>query len=505
VVVDGLAGWPKTAVVQAGTPLRKTALRKNALRKTAPGETASGETASGETALGEAERAGRGVRARELAARLSRAAVDAVALTFVDNSGIARVKTVPLGGLEQAAAWGVGMSPVFDWFLVDDSIAPTGSPVGDLRLMPALDRLTTLAGQAGWAWAPVDRYTQDGQPYPVCQRLFARRMAERAVAAGLEVRMGLEIEWAVGTVGPDGGFEPAGEGPAYGMVRLVGLSDYVRAVHTALAAQGLSVLQVHPEYAAGQLEVSVAPADPVAAADVAVLARETIRAVSLRHGLRASFAPVVVAGTVGNGGHVHIGLRRNGNNLLAGGDGRYGMTVEGESFLAGLLAELPALVAVGAPTVASHLRLIPSHWAGAYACWGRENREAALRLVTGSVGERDRVANIEVKCIDQSANPYLIVGTLLAAGLATVDQGLRLPAEVTADPAGQPEQLSARGVHRLPETVADALEWLDRSDVLRQALGEALYEAFVDTRRAESALFAGSSPDEIVAATRWRY
>jgi glutamine synthetase len=460
------------------------------------------------TALDDADRTRRGARARELVAALARAGIDAVALTFVDNAGIGRVKTVALAGLEQAAVWGVGMSPVFDSFLVDDSIAPGGSPVGDLRLLPDLDRLTPLAAQPGWAWAPVDRYTQDGEPYPVCQRLFARRMADRAAEAGLDVQMGFEVEWAVGTSSgsaADAAFVPACQGPAYGMGRLVELSGYTRAVHAALAAQGLPVLQVHPEYAAGQFEVSVAPAAPVAAADIAVLVRETIRAVSAEHGLRASFAPVVLAGTVGNGGHVHFGLRRDGVNLLAAGDGRYGMTAAGESFMAGVLAELPALVAVGAPTVASHLRLVPSHWAGAFGCWGRENREAALRLVTGSLGERDRAANVEVKCFDQSANPYLVAGAVLAAGLATVDKGMRMPDEVTGDPAGQADELAGRGVHRLPETVPEALAELERSDVLRAAFGEPLYAAFADTRRAEAALFEGSTPDEIVAATRWRY
>jgi glutamine synthetase len=447
----------------------------------------------------------RAARARPAAAALARRQVDAVALTFVDNAGIARTKTIPLAGLERAAAWGVGMSPVFDSFLVDDSIAPGGRPDGDLRLLPDIGRLTVLAGQPGWAWAPVDRYTQDGEPYPVCQRLFASRMAARAAAAGLEVRMGFEVEWVVGQARADDEFVPACRGPGYGMTRLVELSDYARDLHAALAAQELPVLQVHPEYAAGQYEVSVAPADPVGAADTAVLVRETIRAVSARHGLRASFAPVVAAGTVGNGGHVHLSLRRDGAALLAGGDGRYGLTEAGESVLAGILAELPALLAIGAPTVASYLRLVPSHWAGVYQCWGRENREAALRLVTGSVGEQDRGANAEVKCFDPSANPYLVAGALLAAGLSRLDTGAQLPDEVTGDPAADESTLARRGVHRLPTDVAAALDRLARSDTLRAALGAPLYESFVDTRRAEAELFAGCTPEEVVAATRWRY
>jgi glutamine synthetase len=450
------------------------------------------------------ERARRLARARELAAALGRQQVDAVALTFVDNAGIVRTKTVPLAALEQAAAWGVGMSPVFDAFLVDDSIAPGGSPVGDLRLLPDLDRLTRLAAQPGWAWAPVDRYTQDGLPHPGCQRLFARRMADRAGEAGLGVQMGFEVEWVVGGE-QDGQFVPACQGPGYGMTRVVELSDYCRAVHVALAAEALPVLQVHPEYAAGQFEVSLAPTDPVAAADVAVLARETVRAVSAQHGLRASFAPVVVAGTVGNGGHVHLSVHRDGANLLAGGEGRYGLTAAGESFLAGLLAELPALVAIGAPSVPSYLRLVPSHWAGVYQCWGRENREAALRFVTGSAGDQDRSANVEVKCVDLSANPYLLAGALLAAGLSTVDKGLRLPEEVGADPATHPEDTARRGIARLPQSVPEALGHLERSEALRGALGESLYESFVDVRRAEVALFAEAAPEAVAAATRWRY
>ena len=169
------------------------------------------------------------------------------------------------------------MSPVFDVFCVDDSITAgrlAGGPTGDLRLHPDLDRLVALAGQPGWAWAPVDRYTQDGDEHPGCQRSFARRMAARAAEAGLDVRMGFEIEWALGT---DEGeqFRPACSGPAYGMTRMVELSDYCHDLLTALAAESVEVLQLHPEYAAGQFELSAAPLDPVAAADQVLLVRET--------------------------------------------------------------------------------------------------------------------------------------------------------------------------------------------------------------------------------------
>ena len=427
--------------------------------------------------------------------------VRTVALTWVDNAGVTRVKAVPLDRLRHAVEWGVGMSPVFDVFLVDDSITTSryvGGPAGDLRLFPDLDRLTALAGQPGWGWAPVDRRTQDGEPWPCCQRTFARRMARRAADAGVTVEMAFEVEWFVGAA--DG--TPACRGPAYGMTRVIELSEYVDAVLAALAEQGVPVLQFHPEYAPGQLELSVAAADPVAAADRNVLVRQTIRAVARRFGYEVSFAPAVVAGTVGNGGHLHFSAWRDGRNLFSGGAGPHGLTGTGESILAGLLGRLPALCAIGAPGPASYLRLVPQRWAGPWHCWGLENREAALRFITGSVGERDRAANAELKCFDGSANPYLVAGAVTAVAAAAVDAGLRLPQEVPGDPALLPE---ADQPPRLPQSVPEAVAALQADDLLPEVLGEPLLEAFCAVRLAEQELFADAEPEAVAEATRWKY
>jgi glutamine synthetase len=237
-------------------------------------------------------------------------------------------------------------------------------------------------------------------------------------------------------------------------------------------------------------------------ADRVVLVKETIRAVSQTHGLRASFAPVVVAGVVGNGGHLHLSAWSGGANLFAGGDGPHGLTGRGESILAGLLDALPALCAVGAPSVASYLRLVPQRWAAPWQCWGRENREAALRLVTGTAGTERTAANAELKCFDASANPYLLVGAVTAVVTPSADETLTLPDEITVDPATLPVD---RQPPRLPRSVLDAVDFLEKDHRLRTALGEPLFEAFVAVRRAEAALFDGWSDDEIAAATRWRY
>jgi glutamine synthetase len=133
-------------------------------------------------------------RAGQLAGKLREDGVRGVVLSYVDIAGITRIKTVPTARLARAARWGVGMSTVFDVFLANDlmtSTAELGSPDGDLRLVPDLDRLVALAGQPGWAWAPVDRYTQDGEVWAACQRSFARAMVGRAAEAGLSFTMAI--------------------------------------------------------------------------------------------------------------------------------------------------------------------------------------------------------------------------------------------------------------------------------------------------------------------------
>ncbi len=325
---------------------------------------------------------------------------------------------------------------------------------------------------------------------------FVETMEARLADAGLTALMSFEIEWML-SVADDDTFEPATTGPAYGMTRLIELSDYCVDLLRAIEAEGIPVEQLHPEYAPGQFEVSVAAAGPLAAADRNVLARQTIRAVGERHGLRTSFSPAVVAGGVGNGMHLHFSLWDGGRNETAGGTGPYGITRRFESFLAGILDELPGLLAVTAPSVASYLRLEPHRWAGPYRCWGVENREAAVRLIVDS--------NAELKVVDATASPYLVVGTVLAVGLAGIERDASLPPHIEVDPGSvTAEDLAARGIERLPHNLAEALTHFEHSDVLKEAFGLELHET-IAVRRAECEVFDGVTDDEIAAATRWRH
>ncbi|MEJ3651382.1 glutamine synthetase family protein [Actinomycetes bacterium KLBMP 9759] len=425
-----------------------------------------------------------------------------VAITQVDNAGITRVKGVPTGRLDHVARYGVGMSPCFETFTFDDRMVigrHLGGPDGDLRLVPDLARLTALAGSPGWAWAPAMKFGQDGEPFAPCQRLFATRQVEAAERAGLRLRMAFETEWSLGADAEE--FVPVVRGPGYGIVRLGDVEGYALDLVDALQRQGLAVEQFHPEYALSQVELSVAPNDPVGAADDAVLVRHTIRRLSSAHGWRATFAPSVDPDGAGSGAHLHFSVLDDETSVFADGPGPYGLQPAGEAFLAGVLAEMPALVAVGAGNPASFLRLRPSRWAGVWQAWGREAREAALRFVTGMRGTASWAANAEVKCFDATGNPYLVAGAVIAAGLAGVARDLRLPAEISGDPA----TLTDGAPPRLPTSPAEAADRLEGSEVLAAAMGPELHDAIVTVRRAEADGYADATPQEIVDAVRWRF
>ncbi len=448
--------------------------------------------------------------AGELSEQLASQGVAGVVLSWVDTAGINRIKAIPVTGLVSAVSWGVGMSPVFDTMLSDGSLVSTdlaGGPQGDLRHFPDLDALVVLAAQPGWAWAPIDRLTQDGEVHAGCSRSLLRRLVADLAGHGVTFRASVEIEFALGlSDAPPAQFEPACTGPAYGMTRLVEQSDFCADALAALAEQGVDVHQLHPEYAAGQYEVSVGALDPVGAADRSVLVRQTLRAVARNHGLLISFAPSVVAGGVGSGGHIHLSAWRDGENLHAVGDGPLGMTPYAQSFVAGIIAELPALSALLSPSPSSYLRLLPSNWSGAYACWGHENREAAVRLVAGMVGNRDRAANVEIKSTDLAANPYLALAGLLAAGTSGVQRSLPLGDPVDGDPAALSDAERARlGIRRLPTDLSAAADAFEASPVLRQALGDLLAGAVVAVRRGEVARVAEESPENVARAFRWVY
>jgi glutamine synthetase len=208
---------------------------------------------------------------------------------------------VPLRRLARAATEGGGLSSAWHAVAATDAVVTSEhvpNPAGDIRLAADASQARRLASDPGWAWAPVDEMTKGGQPHPCCPRHFLRRMTARCGSAGLELRVGAEVEWFLASGSPPD-WRPAHEGPAVGANVLMELGDYVCSLVDALGEEGLGIEAIDAEYANGQLELALSPMPAVAAAHASVLTRLTIHSVSRRHGCRASFSPAF-SGLMGN-------------------------------------------------------------------------------------------------------------------------------------------------------------------------------------------------------------
>jgi glutamine synthetase len=423
---------------------------------------------------------------------------------FVDVAGISRVKVVPASRIESVVRSGVGWSSVWAVVTVDEHFAlepPFDTPAGDDRLVPDATSMRSLGCLPGWSWAPASLYDQQLEPLATCPRGAVTRATEALAATGLAVLATFEVEM---TLLRDGA--PATPGPGYSVRSLVAIEPFVSDLAAELEHVGIPVEQLHPEYSPGQFEVSTGPCSPLEAADRLLLLRFVTRAVAARHGLDVSFAPVAFAGGLGNGNHLHLSLWRDGVNLMADGADAAGMHPDGAAFVAGLLAELPALMAVIAPSIPSYLRLVPGHWSGAYTAWGVENREAALRFIPGTVTSRARSANVELKTVDGAANPYLAIAAALVAGAAGVARKLALPEATSEDPATlDAATVLARAIRRLPATLGEAIEPFAMSETLRAGLGPLLHASIAAVRRKEWADHGADDEETLVALHRFLY
>lgn len=417
--------------------------------------------------------------------------------TVVNPAGLTHAKTVPLRRMGAFAFPGLGASPVWHAFTIDQTGIVIGdglSVVGDQRIRIDLSALRILGD--GLAWAPGGFHDQHGAPDPYCSRGALQRVEERLADAGLTAAVGHEIEFVL--VGPDGAALPSHLWAQYGLAGVLEYEGFVRDVTDAATGSGVPIEQLHPEYGANQFEISLPPMSPVAAADALVLLRIIVGRVARRHGMRISLSPVPFAGAVGNGAHQHFSLRRGERPLFSDGSGAHGMTSDGEHAIAGLVAGLPAAQGVLCGSVLSGQRMQPGHWSGAYVCWGTENREAAVRFLQGGPANVHG-GNVEVKIVDPSANPYLASAAILGLALDGIERRTPLPAETTVDPATLREEDRRRaGIVLLPAAQGEAINALDESATMRAILGDEVVDAVVAVRGYEQRHF-GELPAEELA------
>ncbi|MGD1171564.1 glutamine synthetase [Mycobacterium seoulense] len=429
-------------------------------------------------------------------AHLEAEGVDTVIGTVVNPAGLTLAKTVPIRRTNTFADPGLGASPSWHAFAIDQSgiaFTPDVGVIGDQRVRIDLSALRIVGD--GLAWAPAAFFSQDGAPVPACARGTLSRIEAALSEAGIEAMIGHEVEFLL--VAPDGDRLPSTLWAQYGLAGVLEHEAFVRDVVRSMAAAGIAIEQFHPEYGPNQFELSLAPQSPVAAADQLVLVRLIVGRVARRHGVRISLSPAPFAGGVGSGAHQHFSLTMPEGPLFSGGPGARGMTAAGESAVAGVVAGLPDAQGILCGSIVSGLRMQPGNWAGAYACWGTENREAAVRFIAGGPAN-PRGGNVEVKIVDPSANPYLASAAILGLAVDGIKRRAALPPEITIDPAALSDSDRVRdGVVGLHRGQAEVIAALDRSELLRGILGDAAVDVVVAVRSLEHERYGDLDTEEL--------
>ncbi|HZR92210.1 MAG TPA: hypothetical protein VFA44_07365 [Gaiellaceae bacterium] len=430
--------------------------------------------------------------AEEVVGQADEAGLRLVRFLWCGNDGTIRAKASGRHGLEQRLASGIGLTVAIQAMNGLDQLQPVEGmgPVGEVRLVPDLDTFRVLPYAPRVGALLTDHVALDGAAAPVCQRTFLKRMESRLAERGLVLRCAFENEFSLATR-VDGEYVPVDSALCFSTIGMSAVQDVVDDLAAALEAQQIPLEQYYAELGHGQQEISTAHAPACRAADEQLLVRETIRGVAARHGLVASLAPKPWPANAGNGCHIHFSLWEGEHNRFHDPQAPDALSATARAFLAGVLAHLPALCALTAPSFNSYRRLVPQYWAGAFVCWGHDNREAPVRVASPFRGAEEASTNAELKAADATCNPYLALGGLIACGLDGLERSLDLPDPVQVDPATMPQrERERRGVHRLPATQAEALDALSADGVLSDALGPVLTESYLAVRRSEWAAYS---------------
>jgi glutamine synthetase len=434
--------------------------------------------------------------------------VRSVRFLYCDHANIVRGKSAHISALADSLESGIGLTVAMQAFTLTEHIAPGSrlGPIGEVRLVPDPRTFAILPYAPREARLLCDMYTLDGQPWELCPRTFLKNMVDRAGSHGLRVEAAFEYEFYLARQIDGGRFVPADDSLCFSSDGMDRAGAVVGDIFDALSAQRLEPRQYYPELGPSQQELTVQHVPVLQAADRQIAVRETVRAVALQHGLVASFAPKPFADQAGSGCHVHLSLWNGDRNAMFEANGLLGLSRLGRQFVAGVLTHLPALLALTCPSVNSYLRLAPNMWSSAYTCWGPDNREASVRVASPFKGRVEASTNIEVKAVDGSANPYLALGALVAAGLDGIQRGLDPGEPITTNPHDMdPDEREARGIRRYPSTLAEAITELERDEVLLEALGAERAHEFIGVRRAEWNDLGSASLDRQIATHFRRY
>jgi glutamine synthetase len=406
--------------------------------------------------------------------------VDFLRLQFTDVTGINKNVEVPRSQFEKAVAGDI----MFDGSSIEGFVRIEES---DMVLKPDLDTFKVFPyDDEGGRVARIicDIYNPDGSEFLGCPRLTLKRQIARATALGYEMMAGCEAEFFIFHLDEHGkpSLETQDAGGYFDLAPVDKAEPIRRLMIHDLDHLGFQVEAGHHEVARGQHEVDFRYADALTTADNLATFKFIVRTIAYRHGFLATFMPKPIAGQNGSGMHTHQSLFRDGQNVFYDPDAKWGISEVGLGYIGGILKHARGFCAITNPLVNSYKRLVPGYEAPTNVAWSMRNRSPLVRIPD----RRGTSTRCEVRMPDPSANPYLAITVQLAAGLDGITSGIKPPDPVNKNiyTMSQRERRRYR-IDELPRDLHDALECLAKDRVIRDALGEHVYERFVEAKRSE--------------------
>jgi glutamine synthetase len=359
----------------------------------------------------------------------------------------------------------------------------------DLYLKPALDTYSVIP----WLNSPgentarliCDIYRPDGNPYQGDPRNILKTVLKKAHKMGFEYNIGPEPEFFLFR-NDSATLEPLDSGGYFDLA-----TDEAHSIRkeiiSALEVFDIDVEASHHEVAPGQHEIDFRYDDALTTADRLLTLRATVKSIAQRHGLRASFMPKPIMSIAGSGMHVHQSLfsKKTKKNAFFDRKDKYNLSNTAYHFIAGQLKHIKGMMAILCPTVNSYKRLVTGFEAPVYISWARTNRSALIR-VPHWFDEKPNSARMELRCPDPACNPYLAFSVMLAAGLDGIKNKTKLPAPIEEDLYKYDEaKLMSNKIGTLPSSLFEAIYELKHNKLMREVLGDHLYNRYINIKTRE--------------------
>jgi glutamine synthetase len=403
-----------------------------------------------------------------------------IRLWFSDILGMLKSFAITIEELEGALEDGMGFdgSSIEGFARIDES---------DMIALPDPETFRLLP------WRPKEHHAvarmfcdilrPGGEPFEGDPRFILKKNLKRAADLGFTYYVGPELEYFY--FKDSNSTVPLDTGGYFDMIPLDAATDLRRDTVLTLNELGIGVEYSHHEVASSQHEIDMRYTDALTMADNVMTYRLVVKQIALNHGVYATFMPKPVFGINGSGMHVHQSLFKDGKNAFFDAKDKYYLSKTAKSFLAGLLKHAPEFTAVTSQWVNSYKRLVPGYEAPVYLSWARRNRSDLIRVPEYKPG-KENATRIELRSPDPACNPYLTFSVMLAAGLEGIEKGYEPPSPVEENVYEMSDkERSERGIKTLPASLWEAILLTEKSEIMRKALGDHVFDAFIKNKKIE--------------------